>query len=61
MLDLEEIGSYRVRRHLATGGSAHAYLAIDPLIDRPVVIKLLRDDRLDRENGRHLRRRPRPL
>ena len=38
------IGKYQVTRRLAQGGMGTLYLARDPLLDRPVAIKLIRGD-----------------
>ena len=39
----EVIGKYRIERFLASGGMGDIYLGRDPMLDRPVAIKLLRE------------------
>ena len=37
------VGRYHVERLIAHGGMGSLYLARDPVIDRPIVIKFLKD------------------
>jgi serine/threonine protein kinase len=43
----DRIGRYEIQRRLGTGGMGSLYLANDPLLDRLVAIKLLKDDYQD--------------
>lgn len=45
-----QIGRYAIQRVLGTGAMGVVYLAHDPLIDRPVAIKLVRADLLAEED-----------
>jgi serine/threonine-protein kinase len=45
-----QIGRYTIQRVLGTGAMGVVYLAHDPLIDRPVAIKLVRADLLGEED-----------
>ena len=39
----EFIGKYKVERFIESGGMGDVYLARDPMLDRPVAIKFLRE------------------
>src|SRR6266849_4109798 len=59
LMNVLQIGRYRVLQHLGGGGSAEVYLAEDVLLHRKVALKVLRRRGADERQARHFDREAR--